>query len=61
MDPDTEDAARAHQQELEMREQDELIARIRKETSGFRKECDEFSATFNQAVMAIGKSNASRK
>lgn len=55
MDDDTQDAALAHQQELEARHCKEEFARLRKETSGFRKECDEFSATFNQADMAIRK------
>jgi hypothetical protein len=53
MDEDTTDAA-YHQLELEARErEDRLIARLRKECSGFRSECDEFSAEFNRAVKAI--------
>lgn len=58
MDDDATDAA-WFELELEARRQreDKLIARLRKETSGFRDECEEFSATFRQADMALRKVN----
>ncbi len=45
MDEDTTDAQWA-QLENERRREDELLERLRKEYSGFRRECDEFSADF---------------
>jgi hypothetical protein len=53
VDPDTEDAALA-QMELEARRwnEDQLLKRLRKDCSGFREECDEFSAEFQSAVKA---------
>lgn len=47
MDEDTTDA-QWHQQELDeqRRREDELIEKLRKDTAGFRGECDEFTAEF---------------
>lgn len=63
MDDEDQMAAEAHQYELECRRwcEDQLITRLRKETSGFRDECNSFSATFRQADRALRKSNASCK
>jgi hypothetical protein len=56
MDEDTTDAAWFQlEQEAQRQRENQLIARLRRETSGFRDECDEFSATFKQADMALRK------
>lgn len=56
-DDDTESAA-WFQKELDERKrrEDELIERLRKDTSGFRKECDDFTAEFSSKRSILNRS-----
>ena len=58
MDEDTEQAAWAQQEQDERRRrEDEIINRVRKQTAGFRAECDQFTAEFKLKTIQRNEAN----